>query len=158
MQDIVAPVIQKNVCWAHSEAILLAMLADQDPEIRQRVIHKIQDCRSEADDNLRPYHIPNINFHATDICWFNRLVDTNCHRATAGTTYRSAQPSVIGDKIPAYLVHTLFGELAVQIGTQAAIAVVSREARHGYICARLKHHASIRFHMLFDQKRDFVFL
>ena len=55
-----------------SEAILLAMLADQDPEIRQRAIDKILDCRSEADDNLRPYHIPNINFHATD---FTDLID-----------------------------------------------------------------------------------
>ena len=64
---------------------------------------------------------------------------------------------MIGDNIPAYLVHTQFDEHVVQIGTQAALAVVSREARHGYICARLKHHVSIRFHMLFDQKRDFVF-
>ena len=62
MQEIVAPVIQRNVCWAHSEAILLAMLANQDPEIRQRVNDKILEYRSEADDDLRPYHIPNINF------------------------------------------------------------------------------------------------
>ena len=66
MRDIVAPVVQRNVCWAHSEAILLAMLADQYAEIRHRVIDKIRECRSEADDDLRLYHIPNINFHATD--------------------------------------------------------------------------------------------
>ena len=66
LQDIVDPVIRRNFCWAHSEAILLAILADQDPDIRQRVIDKILECRSETDDYLKPYHIPNINFHSTD--------------------------------------------------------------------------------------------
>ena len=42
------------------------MLADQDPEIRQRATDKILECRSEADDDLRPYHIPSIDFQTTD--------------------------------------------------------------------------------------------
>ena len=104
LQDIVAAVVQRNVCWAHSEIISLALHADQDPNIQQRAID--MECRSEADNDLRPYHIPSISFHVTDytdlIDWSTQIVaepPLNWH-------VEASQLSVIGDEIPAYPVHT----------------------------------------------------
>ena len=45
-------------------------------------------------------------------------------------------------------MHTQVVEPEVQVVTQAARAVVGKEARRGYIYARLKYHASIRLSML----------
>ena len=36
-------------------------------------------------------------------------------------------------------MHTVAVERAVKVVTEAAIAVVGEEQRHGYICSRLRH-------------------
>ena len=47
---------------AHSEVILLAMLTDSDPEIKQRAIDKILECRSEDDNELSPIAFLTLTF------------------------------------------------------------------------------------------------
>lgn len=66
-RDIVRFYIERNAYFAHSENILLAMLADTDPNMRIKAINIIKKIRKEevfGDDSPRPFHVPTLNFKA----------------------------------------------------------------------------------------------
>ena len=42
--------LQVSPYWAHSEAILLALLSDEDPNMRKWAVQKIMDLRQKATD------------------------------------------------------------------------------------------------------------
>ena len=44
---------QVSPYWAHSEAILLALLSDEDPEMRKWAVDKIEQLRQTATDGVR---------------------------------------------------------------------------------------------------------
>lgn len=154
VQRIVRPVIERNGYWAHPEAILLAMLADTDETVRRQAVSRIVRCREEATDELRPYQLPAINFDAEN---YTQLIDWSQERITEPPLTASLSEhelSSVGESMPSYPVHTQAVERAVQLVTQAASAVVGQSARHGYICARLKHRTAMFFYV-FESKRDF---
>ena len=50
LQELVQEVLQRNAYFAHPEAILLAMLADDDADIRARAVNQILTIRMKAQD------------------------------------------------------------------------------------------------------------
>ena len=78
VQNIVKPYITRNAYFAHSENILLAMLADSDNPKRCKVCDNIMSLRHQKTSSqttvVRQFHVPTIPFDATDrrdlIDWF----------------------------------------------------------------------------------------
>ena len=69
VQSIVKPVIERNAYSAHSENILLAMLADTDKQIRKKGLEKISEIRwgrPFGNTKFRSFVAPQINFDAED--------------------------------------------------------------------------------------------
>ena len=64
IQNIALPVLQWNGYWGHVENVLIAMLADNRPIIRQRAVSYIQSARKnyDADQNPRQFTVPELNF------------------------------------------------------------------------------------------------
>ena len=48
VRDISMKVLQRNAYFAHSESVILGMLAEDDENIRRRAVDKILELRSEA--------------------------------------------------------------------------------------------------------------
>ncbi|KAF0299123.1 Receptor-type tyrosine-protein phosphatase U [Amphibalanus amphitrite] len=66
IQDIIRPVISRNGYWAHPEQLLLAMVADEDREIRTAAIQHIRAAREREKEGqeVRKFTLPTINFGA----------------------------------------------------------------------------------------------
>ena len=63
--DIVKPVIQRGAYAAHSENMLVAMLADEEEKVRCDAIGQILKIREKSTANkLRTFEVPTINFNA----------------------------------------------------------------------------------------------
>ena len=60
--------MQRNFYWAHPEAVLLTMVADQDPEVRARAVQAIQRYRQQFHDpEVREYKLAYVDFAASDL-------------------------------------------------------------------------------------------
>ena len=68
--------MQRNMLLAHKEAILLAMLGDQDPALRAEAVEMIRAVRqrstSSAEQEIRTYKAPTVNTSAEN---FRELMD-----------------------------------------------------------------------------------
>ena len=68
--------MQRNMFLAHKEAILLAMLGDQDPALRAEAVEMIRAVRqrstSSADQEIRAYKAPTVNTTPEN---FRELID-----------------------------------------------------------------------------------
>ncbi|CAH1998449.1 unnamed protein product [Acanthoscelides obtectus] len=65
LKSIVDPVIQRNSYFAHPENVLLAMLTDSQPHIRELAARRILKARSVTIKDLRIFKLPQINFNAS---------------------------------------------------------------------------------------------
>lgn len=156
LQVIIRPVIARNAYWCHPEAMLLSMCADDDPDVRERAVGKIMECRRTAEEvgkrSLRAFDIPDIFSapHYSDVFDWARV----CVTEPPLTKHMSDNDilAVVAVPLPPlhYPVHTQAVEFVVQEVTKACIAVVGEEARHNYICARMRHRKALP---VFESKR-----
>lgn len=58
--------IQRNAYFGHPENIILCMMWDERKHIRQLAYHRILKARAVADQNIRVFQIPDLNFEATE--------------------------------------------------------------------------------------------
>ena len=66
LQEIVRPVIQRNAFWLHPEALLLAMAADDDSDIRAEAVTRIEGCRRvPRREGVLEFRIPRVEFSAS---------------------------------------------------------------------------------------------
>ncbi|GBP43074.1 hypothetical protein EVAR_96336_1 [Eumeta japonica] len=66
LKNIVDPVIQRNAYFAHPENLLLAMLTDFQPHIRELAARRILKARSAKPKRLRLFQLlPEVNFNAS---------------------------------------------------------------------------------------------
>jgi len=80
VRDNSMKVLQRNAYFAHSENLILGMLAEDDENIRRRAVDKILELRSKASattdmesstfersrkDVVRQFKVPKINVEAT---------------------------------------------------------------------------------------------
>ena len=148
VKDIVIPVIQRNAFNAHPENIILAMLADTDPKVRERAVVKIKEIRNGApfgNTNVRQFQPPKLNFDANE---YYDLVDGNSNWT---------EPIIVAEMgsiqlerilkerlfIGSFENHTQSVERTVKVVSQASKAVVGQRRRDGHIrcvfSSRKKH-------------------
>lgn len=67
-QKVVNDTIQRNGYYAHPENVLVAMLNDDNVEVRLKAWRKILQARQNKpiDGFLRPFTVPKINFNCID--------------------------------------------------------------------------------------------
>ncbi|KAB0804159.1 hypothetical protein PPYR_01129, partial [Photinus pyralis] len=75
LKEIIDPVIQRNAYASHPENVLLSMITDNRPHIRELGLRRVLKARKEARVGVREYIIPPLNFQANDyvemIYWQN---------------------------------------------------------------------------------------
>ncbi|KAF0291217.1 hypothetical protein FJT64_001141 [Amphibalanus amphitrite] len=156
IQDIIRPVISRNGYWAHPEQLLLAMVADEDREIRTAAIQHIRAAREREKEGqeVRKFTLPTINFGAQR---YVDLIDWAAEKVTEPPLLRDLSVTELQGiaaaplRVSAYPVHTQAVERAVRDVTEASLRVVGEEARHGRITACIKHRKSVP---KFNSKRD----
>lgn len=144
---ILDPVVQRNAFFCHPENMMLAMIMDERPHIREIGYRRILKSRNEpsAKGYVRDFKIPSINFSAND---YTELIDWSMCKLTPPPLL-SKMPteyidSLLKDKILPefnYLkfpCHTQSVERCVKLVTEAAEKVCGHENRDGYIRATLK--------------------
>ena len=147
LQTLIQPVIQRNSYWAHPEAVLLAMVAHEDPNVRSQAVQAIQRYRQQPrGPEVREYELNDVDFTATEL-WDLLEGCTSAITEPPLTMHLSDSEleGILGGplEVGAYPVHTVAVERAVKVVTEAARAVVGEEQRHGYICSRLKHRGQL---------------
>ena len=67
VQKVVVPVLQRNAYFAHHENVLFAMLADENPTIRELAWRRIKQSHSnESSKKVRKFKIRELNFDCKD--------------------------------------------------------------------------------------------
>ncbi|KAG7313490.1 hypothetical protein JYU34_000625 [Plutella xylostella] len=66
VKQIIDPVIQRNAFFAHPENLLLAMLFDNRPHIRELGLRRIIATRKNSKPGIRMFKVPKLNFEAHD--------------------------------------------------------------------------------------------
>ena len=155
IQRIIRPVISRNGFWAHPEQVLLAMISDEDQQIRTEAIQHIQAARGRGQqEEVRSFTLPTINFDAQR---YVDIIDWTAEEITEPPLLCDLSDAELQEittaplEIPAYPVHTQAVERAIRDVTDASSRVVGEEARHGHITACLKHRKIIP---VFNSKRD----
>ena len=159
IQEIVGPHIKRNAYFAHSENILMAMLADTNLEMRQKAIGIITDIRQGSvfgDDSPRQFNVPKLNFSAGQydelIDWKNERIYESVITAQISTSDLQKiehEPFFIGK----FECHTQAIERTVKEVTKASKAVVGRDRRDGCVKSTLK---SRKFHPKSNTKKDLL--
>ena len=159
VQRIVAPYIRLGAWYAHSENILVALLANKslsDRNFAVQEILKIRNNNEYGNMDVRPREAPKLNFNATT---FKDLIDWNTSEILEpALTYSLSTEELckVTDKAfetPAVKIHTQATERAVKQVTEAAAAVVGFDARDGFIRARAHHREDLPE---FTSKKDIL--
>lgn len=79
LKSVIDPVIQRNVYFLRPENLLICLLHDTRPHIRELALRRILNAKTQDNRsrNIRPFVIPQINFDADDyvdlIDWQKKL-------------------------------------------------------------------------------------
>lgn len=164
LKDIIYPVIQRNSFFAHPENILLAMIVDERPHVRQLAYRRIMASRKSVSSyaGVRKFAVPKINFSAKEyfelIEWqelgrcepplTKTIPDNEILFAISNEDYHLKIDS------PKFPCHTQSTERHVQIVTEAAKRVCGQDQRHGFILAKIQ---SRNIMDTFNTKSEFSF-
>ena len=160
-KKIVDPVIHRNVYFTHLENLLLAMMTDHRPHIRELGLRRVMKARAaDPGKQIRMFKVPaKLNFDATE--YFDMIDWAVCPiseppiiKAMTDAELRDlitmeVTPTVMFPKFPC---HTQAVERHVKLVTEAAKAVCGQKSRDGFIRA---HVASRQLMPTFESKRDF---
>lgn len=160
-KKIVDPVIKRNAYFAHPENLLLAMITDHRPHIRELGLRRIMKARgADVSGEIRRFVVPtNLNLDAME--YFDVIDWTVCPISEPPVIKKMTDnelkefikaevtPTVLFSKFPC---HTQAVERHVKLVTEAAKAVCGQKTRDGFIRARI---ASRQLMSKFESKRDF---
>lgn len=132
--------VSRNAYFAHSENILLAMLADSSRNKRQRAVSTILQIRKKAarKNVIGIFRVPTLNYDADD--WDDLIKWDEVETYEPPVTHKLSDQDIrnIEDepfKVPDYPVHTQGVERYIKVVTEAAASVYGYEARDGFIRA-----------------------
>jgi len=134
---IVKPYISRSAYFAHSENILLAMLADSDDGKRCRAVDMILQCRSKSKvkSPIRQFRVPEIRYDASD---YVDLIDWN-DMSEPPITMKLSDEEIMQLKdialILQYSNQTQCVERCVKLVTGASSAVYGFDSLNGFIRA-----------------------
>ena len=151
LRDIIDPVIQRNGFFGHPENILLAMLFDNNNNIRELATRRILKVRrtSRSSTNVRNFCRPKLNFSATN---YTELINWQNCNVTEPPFTRALQMDIIENSIETqnfnlhlnlshavqFPCHTQAVERCVKSVTEASSNVCGPIRRDGFIRARNK--------------------
>ncbi|XP_036347606.1 uncharacterized protein LOC118756984, partial [Rhagoletis pomonella] len=141
VQAIIRSAIENNAYYFHPENILLAMITDADPEIRNDGYEKIKTARQYPPAGLRVFKVPKrgvINFESKSyvsmIDWSQfKITEPPCvqfYPDSELTMFQFSENEVIN--IPEFLCHSQNTERFVRVVSESASAVTD-EKRLGHI-------------------------
>lgn len=149
VRDIVTFYIRTGAWYAHSECLLLSMLASSKMEEREVAVKKILELRGArefGDTSVRPRKTPKLNLSATSLVelidWQPGEVDEpvfTCSMSKTEVRNFIAKPFLP----PKFSSHTQSTERCVKLMTEAAAAVCGKEARDAFTMARMQHRQSL---------------
>lgn len=152
--------IRRNAYFAHSENILMAIVADTDQSKRRKAVTIIENIREDnifGDDSPRSFRVPDLLFDAEE---YDKLIDwdgSNVYEPVITAQMGIFNVRKIIDErlfIGKFQCHTQAMERIVKDVTKASKQVVGvgQERRDGCIKATL---TSRRIHPKSDYKKDF---
>ena len=141
--EIVKPYVSRNAYNAHPENLLLAMLDDDDVDVRRKAVNIIKTIRTEHQPPNRPlreFRVPEIDYDADN---YHSLIDWESLQLTEPPlTYDLTNDDL--DKIieepltlPPYRSHTQSVERAVKLVTDVSGKVYGLLAAQGYIKSKM---------------------
>ena len=145
VRDVVTFYIRTGAWYAHSECVLLSLLASSSIQDRSFAVKKILELRGVkefGDTSVRPRKTPKLNLSATSL---PELIDWKSGEVDEPVFTCSMSQSEVKGFIekpfspPKFSSHTQSTERCVKLMTEAASAVCGREARDAYTIARIQH-------------------
>lgn len=157
--------ISRNCFHLHPENLVLAMLNDDDEQIRYRGWKKILEIKNaQQTEEIRIFNLPNINFDANN---YIELIDFDNEMTTIPPILMNFDLSIndakyyaqkklcehdLGFDIMNLPCHTQSVERCVKIVTEASISVCGEQRRNGFIINTLQSRNNMP---IFRNKRDF---
>jgi len=159
-EGIVDPIIQRNSYFAHPKNLLLSMMTDDRPHIRELALLRILKAREQPKRNgVRQFTMPPINFDCTD---YTAMIDWTTVRMTEPPITMSMsdddlrefirEPTTPVVTFGRYPCHTQAVERCIKVVTEASQSVCGKNRRDGFMRTRLESSAKMR---VFETKRDF---
>ena len=156
--QIINKVFSTNGYLAHPENILISMLTDSRPNIRELAVRRIQNARKRVTtDDIRIFRVPKINFSAED---YTDLINwQSCVITEPPMTLKYSDgdlQNIITNKIipnfEKFPCHTQAVERCVKLVTEASQKVCGETSREGYIRAKLEARSELP---VFDHKGQY---
>jgi len=153
VKAIVDPVIQRNSQLAHLENLLLSMMTDDRPHIRELAFRRILKARDQPKrKGVRQFTVPPMNFDCTD---YTAMIDWTTVRVNEPLVTISISdddlrefirepttPVVTFDRYPC---HTQAVERCIKLVTEASQSVCGKNRRDGFVRTRLESRAKSSF-------------
>lgn len=156
LRAIIDPVIQRNCFFAHPENLLLAMLSDDNQNIRELAANRILKARSSRKSTVRQFHLPVLRFDSesyTDIIdWPEDISDPPILRSLSDKKIQSLVKKKDELAIMRLPCHTQAVERAVKAVTEASSMLTNNSDREGYIKNQIESRKQMP---KFDSKKDF---
>ena len=162
IRSVLDIVIQQNGYFGNVENLLLSMITDERPQIRELSLRQILKARRHKRTSVCTFKVPNLNLSADD---YIDLSDWQSNEAisepldTSGISddnllkfiNKKETPSIAFPCLPC---HTPAVECCIKMVTEASAAARGAERRDGYIKVQMKSRGIMPF---FITKSDYVF-
>jgi hypothetical protein len=156
LRKVVDKVLKTNFYFAHSESLILAMLADESHKKQAiELIGKIRNKKKRS-NQIRRFTLPNINFEAitsesTDFSQLLTLSDVSKLSEPPLTRGLSLE-ELEQYEVPTFPCHSQATERCVRLVSEASQKVIGQAKRHGTIINTLYSRAA---NPDFRSKRDY---
>ena len=146
-QKILLAVLNRNSYFAHSENILLAMLVDEDCDVRKIAVKKIIGIRAKKQLQVRKFEKPKVNFAAQkfyemiDLSNMELLFEPPLLRGISNEELQqciSSDDNFLSSMINGIPCHTQAAERMIKTVSEASHKVCGEKNRHGRVCAVLE--------------------
>lgn len=159
VQTAVTFYVRTGAWFAHSECVLLSLMASQSEDDRRFAVTQILKLRAGeeyGDTSVRPRITPKLNLSATSLQTLISWQPGQVHEPAFTCSLSGDQIQEILVKpyeVPEFSIHTQSTERVVKQVTEAAAAVVGQQARDGFIRARAHHRETMP---CFRSKKDMM--
>lgn len=158
-KNVIHASISNNGYFAHAENILLSMIFDENPTIRQKAVTFLRSAKTPQTSDIRKFKIPLINFKAS--CYYEMVnlkttiitvppLVANIPLHEIEGLWKTQRAGII-TKIPC---HSQAVERCVKLVSEASVAVTQKN-RQGFILTKI---GSRKAMPVFNTKKEFNFI
>jgi hypothetical protein len=145
VKTVIDPVIQRNAYAAHPENLMLSLLSDDRPHVRELALRRVLKARAVRSPGVRKFDIPALDFESDDYINLIQWEDIAVTDPPLLVTYSDEEISqYIHDnskdieffKFPCHTPRAV--ERCVKMVTEASSKVCGAESRDGFITSSLE--------------------